>query len=121
VPFSPSDLELLDESREVRIVTRAGSRTYRTIIWIVVDGAEVFVRSVRGTRGKWYQRAVANPEVLLEVGSSQLDAYAVPAADPVSVERTSEALRRKYRGRSLEAMLVPETLETTMRLEASPK
>jgi hypothetical protein len=40
-----------------------------------------------------------------------------PANNPESIERVSEALRRKYRGRSLEMMLLPETLSTTLRLD----
>jgi hypothetical protein len=35
----------------------------------------------------------------------------------MSIERTSEALRRKYSGRSLENMLLPKTLHTTLRLD----
>lgn len=115
--FSEDQLRLIDKSREVEIETRAGDRRYRTVIWVVVDEGEVFVRSVRGTAGKWYQRALANPEVALRVGHTTIASRAVPATDPVSIERTSEALRRKYRGRSRDAMLVPEVLDTTVRLD----
>ena len=116
--FSEGDLQLISESDEVRIETRADDRSYRTIIWIVVETGEVFVRSVRGEKGKWYQRALADPEVVLHAGGVEIGARAIPATDPRSVERTSEALRRKYRkGRSLDSMLKPEILGTTMRLD----
>ncbi len=52
-----------------------------------------------------------------DVGAARFEFTAVPANDPDSVESASEALRQKYRGRSLENMLLPETLGTTMRLE----
>ena len=119
MPYSEDQLRSIDESHEVEIETRAGDRRYRTVIWVVVDEGEVFVRSVRGKGGNWYQRALANPEVALRVGSTAIASRAVPASDPVSIERTSEALRRKYRGRSLEAMLLPEVLDTTVRLDPS--
>jgi hypothetical protein len=116
--FSDSELRQISGSDEVRIETRAGSRSFRTIIWIVVDEGEVFVRSVRGEKGKWYQRALANPEVTLHVAGAEIPARAVAATDPSSVERTNEALGRKYKkGRSLDSMLKPEIFGTTMRLD----
>ncbi|MGH8945456.1 MAG: nitroreductase/quinone reductase family protein [Acidimicrobiia bacterium] len=117
--FDPKDLLLLDEASEVHIETkRADGRSHRTIIWIVVDEGEVFVRSVRGQSGKWYQRARAEPEVVIHAGGRQIPAKAHLAADEDSVERTNAALRRKYRpGGSLNSMLRPETHDTTMRLD----
>lgn len=116
--FNPDDLRLMDETREVHIETRRGDRPYRTVIWIAVDDGEVFVRSVRGATAKWYQRARAEPEVVIHAASRRIAARAHPAPDKDSVERTSEALRRKYRpGGSLNSMLRPEILETTMRLD----
>ena len=116
--FDPDDLRLMDETGEVQIETRRGDRTYRTVIWIVVDDGEVFIRSVRGDSGKWYQRARAQPEVVIHAGPRAIPARAHLATDDDSVERTSAALHRKYRpGGSLDAMLRPQTLETTMRLD----
>ena len=48
-------LSLLDEPKEVRIEPRreGDSPEHRTIIWVVVVEGEVFVRSVRGRRGRW--------------------------------------------------------------------
>ena len=118
MPPSYADLQLIADTREVRIETRAGDRSYRTIIWVVVDDGEIFVRSVRGERGKWYQRALKNSNVALEAAGRRIEARAIPAPDPDSVERTSEALRRKYgKSRSLDSMLTPEVLGTTMRLD----
>jgi hypothetical protein len=110
-------VEEIAQAREVVVETRRGDRIYTTIIWVVVDEEEVFVRSVRGDQGRWYRRATANPRVALRVGDDRFQFVATPANDPESIERVSEALRRKYRGRSLDMMLLPETLETTLRLD----
>lgn len=100
------------------IETRSGDRVYPTVVWVVVDGPEVFLRSVDGAEGRWYRRAVADAEVTLVVGSTRLDARAVPATDPASVERASAGYRRKYAtGPSLDAMLAEAVLDTTLRLE----
>ncbi|HYM52773.1 MAG TPA: nitroreductase/quinone reductase family protein [Candidatus Dormibacteraeota bacterium] len=115
--FSPADLALLRDVREVRIVT--GSAQHRTVIWVVVDDQDrVLVRSVRGPRGRWYREALAEPHVALEVGARAMPVLAQLANDPERIEATSQALRTKY-GRSrgsLAAMLVDVTLPTTLEL-----
>jgi hypothetical protein len=107
----------IDRAREVVIETKRGDRSFETIIWVVVDDGEVFVRSVQGEDGRWYRRALSDPNITLAVGGDRFAFVAVPADDPMSIERTSEALRRKYSGRSLENMLLPKTLHTTLRLD----
>ena len=116
--FSEEDLELIAATKEVIIETRSGDRVHRTVIWVVVDSGNVYVRSFRGASGEWYQRALADPNVTLELGERRIAARAVLAADPESVEGASDGFRRKYpKGASLEAMIVPEVLDTTLRLE----
>ena len=116
--LSSEDLERIAGAREVSVETRSGDRRFRTVIWVVVDDGDVLVRSVRGEAGRWYRRAVADPDVSLLVGNDRYRLRAISAADPDDIERTSEGLRRKYPpGRSLDAMLRPEVLETTLLLE----
>lgn len=118
--FDRETLDLLDGRREVRIHTsRPDGRTRSTVIWVMVDGDDVFVRSVRGDRGYWYQAALDDPGSLaLRVGDRLIEARAIPATDEDSIARTSAAIQRKYgRGASVVAMLRPETLGTTLRLE----
>ena len=116
--FTPAELELIETTKEVSIETRSGDRTYRTIIWAVVDKDKVYVRSFLGDSGKWYQRALADPEVALLIGETRLPVRAVLANDAESVDGASQGFLRKYpRGRSRDAMVVPEVLHTTLRLE----
>jgi hypothetical protein len=120
--FAPDTLRLIDEAREVRIETRRDeeSPAHRTTIWVVtVDGA-VFVRSVRGGRGRWYRELSANPAGALHVGGDRIPVRAVPVKDDATISAVSEAYREKY-GRtspgSTRAMVQPETLPTTLALE----
>jgi hypothetical protein len=117
--FESDDLALLAETEEVEIETSApGGPAHRTIIWVVVDGEDAFVRSVNGARARWYREAVAAPAVTIHLGSRGLRASVEAATDPPSVQRTSDALVRKYTGiTGLAEMLEPETLETTLKLE----
>ena len=96
--FDLETLNLLDETEEVYIETSrdADSPEHRTIIWTVVVEDEVFVRSVRGRKGSWYQRISAHPEGALLVGDTRIPVHAAAATDDVTVDAVSEAFRDKY-------------------------
>jgi hypothetical protein len=120
MPFSPDDLATLTETEEIEIETSAApdAPVHRTIIWIVTDGSDTFVRSVRGARGRWYREAVAHPDVVIHAAGRRLPARAVPASDPRSIERTNRGLRDKYEGvPGFREMLEPDTFDTTLRLD----
>ena len=118
--FEPGFVAQVDAAGEVEIETqRPGRPAVRTIIWVVVEGGRVYVRSVLAEEGRWYRRLRATSAGRLHVGGSATAVRAVPVDDPAEVERVSEALRRKYarQASSLARMLRPETLPTTLRLE----
>lgn len=116
--FEPAELALLGETEEIEIETaRPGGPAHRTIIWVVVDGDDVFIRSVNGATARWYREAVANPDVAIHASGRALPGRAVAATDAASVQRTSDALTRKYaRDPALRLMLIPEIFDTTLRL-----
>ncbi len=113
--FPPDVLAAIAEREEIELETmrRSGAKR-KTIMWILVDGSDVFVRSVRGEQGRWYQDLLANPEATLQLrGKPKLppvSVRAVVAADPDSVARFNRALEAKYRGiPGFDPMLEPET------------
>ena len=120
--FDPETLRLLDETKEVRIETRRDedAPAHRTTIWVVTVDGDVFVRSVRGENGRWYREVSANPSAALHAGDRRIPVRAVPVTDEPTVGAVSEAYRSKY-GRtspgSTRAMLQPETLPTTLKLD----
>ena len=117
--FSEEDLASLERAEEVEIETQAPDKAARrTVIWVVVDGGEVFIRTYKGPDSRWYRDAMANPAVAIHVDGRRLPATAIPATDPDSIERTSSGFLRKYANdRSAQAMVAPDVLETTLRLE----
>lgn len=121
MPFSRDDLDRIDRARTVRIETsRPDGPVHSTIIWVVVDGDDVFVRSWRGPGARWYREAVANPTVAIRVGKERIPARAIPATDPDPVARASAGLLRKYDGDPAAASMVrDEILDTTLRLEGA--
>ena len=118
--FDASTLQRLAADEEVWIeTTRPDGTVRRTVIWVIVAGDDVFVRSVRGDRGHWYQAALDRPaEVALVIGGDRVPVAARPAADEASVTTCSRGLELKYRADpSLASMLRPGVLHTTLRLE----
>ena len=119
--FDPETLRLLDETREVRVETRRDDEApvHMTIIWVVVADGEVFVRSVRGQKGRWYRELSANPSGALHAGDRRIPISATPATDGPTTEKVSEAFRNKYERDwpgPTAAMVRPEVLPTTLRL-----
>jgi hypothetical protein len=119
--FDTETLKLLDATDEVYIETRrdADSPEHRTIIWVVVVEGEVFVRSVRGPKGRWYREISSNPEGALHVEDDRIPVRAVPATDGTTVDTVSEAYRSKYEESSpgpTAAMVRPDVLPTTLKL-----
>ena len=120
--FDPDTLRLIDGAREVRIETSRDedAPAHRTTIWVVTMDGSVFVRSVRGGKGRWYREVSANPAAALHVGDDRIPVRAVPVTDDATIAAVSEAYREKY-GRtspgSTRAMVQPDTLPTTLRLE----
>ena len=77
MPFDRDARELLAATREIRIETRQpDGSVHSAIIWVVVDGEDVFVRSWLGERARWYREALANPAVTIIAGDRRLPAVA---------------------------------------------
>jgi hypothetical protein len=118
--FASDDLQRLAAAEEVEIETQAAEGpVHRTIIWIVVDGSDAFIRSFRGHPARWFREATANPAVAIHLDGRRLPATAIPATDPDSIERISTALKAKYAHdpTSLATMLEPAMIDANFRLE----
>ena len=119
--FDPDTLETLNRTYEIDIETSRGdgAPVHRVTIWVVVDGDETYVRSVRGPTGRWYREVLANPHGAIHVAGRRIELEAEPATDAETIERVSDALKRKY-GRwpgPLAGMLREQVLPTTMRVK----
>ncbi|MFZ0013360.1 MAG: nitroreductase/quinone reductase family protein [Acidimicrobiia bacterium] len=118
MPLTDQQLRNIDTTKEVKVETRTEAGSTRTIIWIVVADGQVYVRSVRGDEGHWYQRALANPSVAIHVAGDTIEFEAVPVDDDETIETVSDALRSKYQpGGSLDRMVRDEVLGDTLRLD----
>ncbi len=111
----------LAESDEVQIETRRDSKSplHRTTIWIVPTSYGVYVRSVKGRKGRWYQEALANPRVTIRVGRRKVTARDEPEHNPIVIRAVNAGYRKKYGERwpnDTQPMLRRSVLPTTLRL-----
>lgn len=109
--FTKEQLQRLSDAAEIRIEAMEGGRRHSTIVWVVVDGDAVFVRSYLGARGRWYQRVRRDGRAVIRVDALAIPVRADPEADPEVNRRVDEAYRPKY-GRRWPA----DTAQTTLRL-----
>lgn len=115
--FDKDTLSRLHDQHEVSIRTAKHPETSVTI-WVVAAGDEVYVRSVRAAKGRWFKDLAKGGDATLEVSGRRLPVTAIPANDSGSVERASAEYLRKYRTSPYaQAMVKAETLPTTLRLE----
>jgi hypothetical protein len=114
--FDADILRELRDLQEVAIRTEKHPNT-GVVIWVVAD-EEVFVRSVRGTKGRWYRDLAAGGPATLEFARRQLAVQAIPVSDPAAVARASQEYLRKYQPSPYaQAMVRSDVLPTTLRLE----
>jgi hypothetical protein len=111
----------LAESDEVDIETGRDSKSplHRTTIWIVPTEHGVYIRSYKGTKGRWYQEALANPLVTIRVGRRKLSARVELERNPLVIRAVNAAYRRKYGERwpdDTKEMLRRSVLPQTLRL-----
>lgn len=111
----------LAESDEIDIETRRDPKApvHRTTIWVVPTKSGVYVRSVRGKKGRWYQEAVANPHVVIHVGRQKAAARVEPEHNSEAIKEVTKAYQEKYGERwpsETKPMFRESILATTLRL-----
>src|SRR5437868_12289586 len=115
--FDSETLRELHDIREVAIRTEKHPGT-SVIIWVVVADDEAFVRSVRGSKGRWYRDLATGGPATLEFAGRRLAVQALPANDTASITRASNDYLRKYQPSPYaQSMVRAEVLPTTLRLE----
>jgi hypothetical protein len=115
--FDADTLRELRDLREVALRTEKHSQS-AVVIWVVVADDEVFVRSVRGGKGRWYRDLAVGGSATLEFAGRRLAVRALPTSDAGSIARASREYLRKYQPSPYaQSMVRNEVLPTTLRLE----
>jgi hypothetical protein len=115
--FDADTLRDLRDLREVAIRTEKHPDD-AVVIWVVVADDEVFLRSVRGSKGRWFRDLATGGSATLEFAGRRLAVQALPASDADSIARASREYLRKYQPSPYaQSMVRAEVLPTTLRLE----
>ena len=115
--FDANALRELRALQEIAIRTEKHSDT-AVVIWVVVADDEVFLRSVRGSKGRWYRDLAAGGPATLEFAGRRLAVQAFPVSDADAIARASNEYLRKYQPSPYaQSMVRDEVLQTTLRLE----
>lgn len=90
-------LQHLADVEEIDIAFRRPNGSIgSTPIWVVQVGEDIFVRSVRGTRGGWYRRLRADPDGEVRDGGHTHPVHAEPVADERTLGEVTGAYQTKY-------------------------
>ena len=115
--FDADTLRDLRDLRELAIRTEKHPDS-AVVIWVVVADDEVFVRSVRGSKGRWYRDLATGGPAALEFAGRRLAVQALPTSDRDSIARASREYLRKYQPSPYaQSMVRADVLPTTLRLE----
>jgi hypothetical protein len=112
-----------DVLRELRVLPEVAIRTEKhpesaVVIWVVVADDEVFVRSVRGNKGRWYRDLATGGSAILEFAGRRLEVQAFPANGADAIARASREYLTKYQPSPYaQSMVRADVLPTTLRLE----
>jgi len=107
----------LRDFKEVAIRTEKHPES-AVVIWVVVAADEVFVRSVRGSKGRWYRDLATGGSATLEFAGRRLGVQALPVSDADAIARASREYLRKYQPSPYaQSMVRAKVLPTTLRLE----
>jgi hypothetical protein len=119
--WANDDLDRIGVAEELQIAGRRASGTLRrpVTIWVVRQGDDLYVRSVRGASSGWYRGTRSQHEGHIRAGGLDRDVAFVDVADAKANAQIDEAYRSKYHryGPSYtDPMVTPGARATTMKL-----
>lgn len=97
--FDAATLAALAAADEIAIeVPRADGRAPVVPIWVVVADGEVYARSARGGRGRWYRALLAHPDATIRVNDRRIPVRGIRVEDAAVIGKVDAAYQAKYGG-----------------------
>ena len=116
--WTAEELAALDSVHEIRVAGRRGDGSLRKLvtIWnVVVDGA-VYVRSVRGSNGRWYQAVLRHSDGVINWDGNTRDV--TYTSDSLHDTEIDAAYFAKYgNGASTRSIVNVTAKQTTLRVD----
>jgi hypothetical protein len=118
--WTSDELSRIGAAEEIQIASRRrdGSFSRPVTIWVVAQGDDLYVRSVRGASGAWLRGTQATREGRIRVGGKQQDVSFEKAPNDLNdaIDAAYRSKYRRYAGRILNSVLSPEARSTTIQL-----
>ncbi|MFB7882664.1 DUF2255 family protein [Microbacterium sp. NPDC056057] len=115
--WSSEELRVLSDAIEIEVSASRGDGGFGgwTTIWVVVAGAEVFVRTWHRRETGWYGGAVRSGAARVRVGDTTVD-VTVEAIGDTDAATVDAAYRSKYGDLAARSMVTAEAAASTLRL-----
>ncbi len=118
--WTSDELDRIGKEEEIEIATRRREGALRkpVTVWVVRDGADLYVRSVNGPTGAWYRGTQERREGRMDGAGVEKD-VTFADADPAVTDRLDAAYRTKYRryaGKILDSILTPKARSAAIKL-----
>jgi hypothetical protein len=118
--WTAGELDQIGNAEEVRIASARRDGTLRSPVttWIVRQGGDLYVRSVRGTGGQWFRGVQERHEGRIRAGGADHEVTFVDADREISDE-VDAAYRHKYRryaGAILDSVLTSQARSATLKV-----
>jgi hypothetical protein len=106
------------EEVQIASVRRDGRLGKPTTIWLVRQGDDLYVRSVRGRGSSWFQGTQERREGRIRGAGAQQDVAFLDADDNLAdeIDAAYRAKYGRYAGSILNSVLTPEARSTTLKL-----
>jgi hypothetical protein len=116
--WTGEELGSLERAHEIRVAGRRNDGSLRTlvIVWHVVVGGVLYVRSVRGTDGQWYKGVTRHFEGAISWGAATREvSYTLDSSHDAEIDRAYAA---KYgTGSATRAITSEIAKQTTLRVD----
>ncbi|WP_347354904.1 DUF2255 family protein [Intrasporangium sp.] len=116
--WTPQQLAAIDADSEIRVAAHRRDGTLRSprIVWHVVVGDSLYIRSVRGTSGAWYRGVQHTGTGRIEADGRRTEvAFTHDRSHDDDIDR---AYHDKYgHGGPVQAITSPEARATTLRVD----
>lgn len=115
--WSSEELRVLSDAIEIEVSASHGDGGFGrwTTIWVVVAGAEVFVRTWHRRETGWYGGAVRSGAARVRVGGTTVG-VTVEAIGETDAATVDAAYRSKYGDLAARSMVTAEAAASTLRL-----
>jgi hypothetical protein len=119
--WTAGELEQVGAAEELQLASarRDGALSKPVTIWVVRDGDDLYVRSVRGRTSRWFRGVQDRHEGHIRAGGVDKDVVFVENGDEAVNDAIDDAYRTKY-GRYpaavVDPMVSPEVRAATLRL-----